>query len=200
VAGRRLPRPLAGIAGRLLDLGWRARHPESGLDAKEVAVAGVSGFDARYDALWERARSSYAMCVRRDAAYLQWKYVDCPHRRYDLAEATRGDELAGFAVSRHEDRGGVRLGWVIDLFAEADDHAARDALLGHVLDGFRAASVSRAQAFAMSAAVASDLRRRGFGPAPSPMQFCVRARVPSERVLEDLAGWHVMFGDSDMDR
>jgi hypothetical protein len=32
------------------------------------------------------------------------------------------------------------------------------------------------------------------------MQFCVRARVPSEGVLSDLAGWHVMFGDSDMDR
>jgi hypothetical protein len=200
VAGRRLPRPLAGPLGALLDLVWRARHPEAALDSRDVAVAGVAGFDARYDALWELARSSYAMCARRDAAYLQWKYVDCPHRKYDLAEATRGGALAGFAVSRYEDRGGARLGWVIDLFAEADDHAVRDALLGHVLDGFRAAGVARAQAFAMSATMAADLRRRGFGPTPSPMQFCVRARVTAERVLEDLGGWHVVFGDSDMDR
>jgi hypothetical protein len=32
------------------------------------------------------------------------------------------------------------------------------------------------------------------------MQFCVRARVPSEDVLADRGRWQVCFGDSDMDR
>jgi hypothetical protein len=32
------------------------------------------------------------------------------------------------------------------------------------------------------------------------MQFCVRARMPSDRVLAAPGRWHVMFGDSDMDR
>jgi hypothetical protein len=32
------------------------------------------------------------------------------------------------------------------------------------------------------------------------MQFCVRARVASEGVLADRGSWHVVFGDSDMDR
>jgi hypothetical protein len=32
------------------------------------------------------------------------------------------------------------------------------------------------------------------------MQFCVRARVDSKGVLADLGRWHVVFGDSDMDR
>ena len=200
IAARRVPRPLSGPVGRMLELGWRLRHPERRRDARDVAVSPITRFDARYDGLWERAGGSYAMCVRRDAAYLNWKYADCPHRRYDLLEATRGGVLAGFAVSRHEEQGGVRLGWVLDLFADAGDHGARDALLGRVLDGFRAEGVARAQAFSMSGAVGEDLRRRGFGRAVSPMQFCVRARVPSEDVLQAPTRWHVMFGDSDMDR
>jgi len=32
------------------------------------------------------------------------------------------------------------------------------------------------------------------------MQFCVRSRVASEGVLEEPGAWHVVFGDSDMDR
>jgi hypothetical protein len=32
------------------------------------------------------------------------------------------------------------------------------------------------------------------------MQFCVRTRVPSEGIFEDVGRWHVVFGDSDMDR
>jgi hypothetical protein len=103
-------------------------------------------------------------------------------------------------VSRHEDHRGLRLGWVIDVFADAGDHDVKDALLGAVLDGFRRAGVARAQAFSLNAALAADLRHRGFAPGPSPMQFCVRTRVESADVLADRGRWHVVFGDSDMDR
>lgn len=199
VAARRLGPRWAGLAGRVLDFGWRLRHPERMLPS-EVVLAPVARFDERYDALWAASGASYAMCVRRDAAYLNWKYLDCPHRRYDVVEATRGGALAGFVVSRHEERQGLRLGWIIDLFAHADDHAVRDALMGGVLDGFRRAGVARAQAFSMNAAVGAGLQRRGFRPGRSPMQFCVRARVPSDGVFAATGRWHVMFGDSDMDR
>ena len=199
VAGRRLGPKWARVAGRLLDFGWRLRHPEHAREA-DVVLAPVARFDARYDALWGRAGASYAMCVRRDAAYLNWKYVECPHRRYDIVEAARGGTLAGFAVSRHEEQRGLRLGWIVDLFAHADDHAVRDALIGHLLEGFRRAGVARAQAFSMNAAGGSDLARRGFRRGRSPMQFCVRSRVPSDGVFAATGRWHVMFGDSDMDR
>jgi hypothetical protein len=32
------------------------------------------------------------------------------------------------------------------------------------------------------------------------MHFCVQSRVGSEEVLSDPGRWHVVFGDSDMDR
>jgi hypothetical protein len=175
-------------------------HPEHRRSGHGIVTAPSAGFTGDYDALWERAHGSYAMCVRRDRAYLDWKYARCPHRRYDVTEARRGGRLDGFAVSRHEDHRGLRLGWVIDVFADAGDHDVKDALLGAVLDGFRRAGVARAQAFSMNAALAADLRHRGFARGTSPMQFCVRTRVDSADVLADRGRWHVVFGDSDMDR
>ncbi len=198
VATRRLGEPLGTLAGPLLALGWSALHRERARRSA-VTVEPIDSFGPEFDALWETARTSYTMCVRRDAAYLTWKYLRCPHRRYTLQAARREGRLAGFAVSREEDYRGLRLGWIVDLFADAADHCAKDALLGAVLGGFREAGVARAQAFALNRPLRDDLRRRGFREARSPMQFCVRTRV-SEAPLGDRGRWHVVFGDSDMDR
>jgi GNAT superfamily N-acetyltransferase len=200
LARRRLGPALGSAAAPLLRLGLAVRQRERARPAGDVTVAAAAGFTGEYDALWERARASYAMCVRRDRAYLEWKYARCPHRSYEVREARRQGRLEGFVVSRHEEHKGIRLGWVIDLFSDTADAEVQDALLGAVLDSFRAAGVARAQAFSMNAALGAALRGRGFLRADSPMQFCVRARVPSEDVFAQTARWHVVFGDSDMDR
>lgn len=198
VARRRLGTVAGTLAAPVLAAGWALRHPDRPRGT-DVAVERVASFGPEFDGLWERAGGSYAMSVRRDAAYLNWKYVACPHRAYDLWAARAGGVLRGLAVSRHEDYRGLRLGWIVDLFAHADDADARDALLTAVLDSFRAAGVARAQAFALSAGLGDALHRRGFRRAESPMQFCVRTRV-EDGPLADRGRWHVVFGDSDMDR
>lgn len=189
----------AGVVGPIVDLGLgmiqRARPvSESG----GVEVRRVDDFSAEYDALWESARASYAMCVRRDRRYLRWKYRSCP-KAYAVHEARRGNDLAGFAVSRTEDHEGLRLGWIIDVFADARDRGVKDALIGSVLDAFADENVARAQAFAMNGPLREDLKNRGFLSGSSPMQFCVRSRVGGS-AFQDMGAWHVVFGDSDMDR
>jgi GNAT superfamily N-acetyltransferase len=198
VMSRRLGTALGRIAGAVIGLALRLRQrrPRVG----NVVVTPIKAFGPEYDDLWSRTRASHAMCVRRNSAYLNWKYVQCPHREYDLWEARQEGRLVGFAVSRHEDYRGLRLGWIVDVYADAADGEARGALLATILESFRTQGVARAQAFAMSQALARDLRGVGFVRGRSPMQFCVHARADSAEALRDLGRWHVVFGDSDMDR
>jgi GNAT superfamily N-acetyltransferase len=200
VTRRRLGPLLGPLAAPLIGAALSLRQREQSSAGADVRVVSITGFSSAYDTLWEHARGSFAMCVRRDAAYLNWKYVACPHVRYDLWEAQRAGQLCGYAVSRTAEHQGSTLGWILDVFANATDEGAQDALLGSVLAAFRARGVTRVQAFASSAALGSALRRRGFMRGPSPMQFCVRSRVPDGGALQDVARWHVTFGDSDMDR
>jgi hypothetical protein len=200
VLRRRAGAAAAAVGGPLLGLALRGAQKEAGAAGADVELRPITSFGAEYDALWQRARASYSMCVRRDAAYLQWKYVQCPTRTYDLIEARRGGALCGFAVSRNEDHEGLKLGWILDVFADAGDRAVKDRLIGWILERFAAAGVARAQAFAMNAALGADLRARGFRRGSSPMQFCVRARVESGEAFARTGDWHVVFGDSDMDR
>src|SRR6187431_1717282 len=45
----------------------------------EVRV--IRHFDESFTKLWERVRDQFAFAVRRDAAYLNWKYIQAPHVR-----------------------------------------------------------------------------------------------------------------------
>jgi GNAT superfamily N-acetyltransferase len=199
VASRHLGSMLGAVAAPFLKVALEvvARERPPG---KAIEVRRVTSFGSEYDGLWERARSSYAMCVRRDAAYLGWKYTRAPQHRYLIHEARRGSELRGFAVSRQTEHRGLRLGWILDVFAEASDAETKQSLIAALVLDFRAARVARAQAFSMNVALAEDLRALGFLPGPSPMQFCVRSRLDDAGTLRDRGRWHVVFGDSDMDR
>src|SRR5215213_4546508 len=61
----------------------------------------IQRFDDSFTALWDTLAPKFDLAVRRDAAYLNWKYVDVPHVRYSLAALRRDDRNVGYAVYRH---------------------------------------------------------------------------------------------------
>jgi hypothetical protein len=164
----------------------------------DVKPAGEIGAD--YDELWQRARAGFAMCVRRDAAYVRWRYQRAPNKQYDILEARRSGELVGFVVCRHEDARGIRLGWIVDLFAGQDDRATRDALIAAAMSAFARAGVARAQAFCTGQHLAADLRRHGFFSGVSHAHLVARPNGVSDAPVLGAGDWHVVFGDSDSDR
>lgn len=200
VLRRRVGPALSTAGAPFLALGLRFAQRAKRASKDSVELRPITSFSSEYDTLWERARTSYSVCVRRDAAYLHWKYVACPTQTYELLEARRDGVLSGFAVSRTAEHEGMKLGWILDVFADTADHATKDRLIEHILEGFEARGVARAQAFSMNAALADDLRGRGFRRGNSAMQFCVRSRIENGDVFDRTGGWHVTFGDSDMDR
>lgn len=199
IARKRLGGALGTLAAPALAAALRLRFGAEPEAPAEVAVRPATGFADEYDGLWERARASYAMCARRDARYLRWKYLEAP-KRYAIWEARRGGELTGYAVGREDEYRGLKLGWVVDVFSDTRDRATKDALLATLLGAFRASGVARAQAYSMNAALAADLRRFGFFPGRSAVQFCVKASVEANGAFQELGGWNLMFGDGDLDR
>src|SRR3954447_3407522 len=49
----------------------------------------IQRFDDSFTTLWEELAPKFALAVRRDAAYLNWKYVSAPHVRYSIAVLRR---------------------------------------------------------------------------------------------------------------
>jgi len=168
----------------------------------EGEVRVIRQFDERFDALWARVSSKFAFVVRRDAAYLNWKYIQAPHVRYTIALLERDGEAAGYVVYRHvqEPRGRVTI--VVDWLTAPDDHSGMLTLLRWVDREARAADSDKIRAFAMHAGYRKLLRQSGYFAVKSTMEFVAKVNaidVPSA-FYEQTDTWHVTLGDSDQDR
>jgi len=159
-------------------------------------------FDDRFTRLWERVKGTFAFAVRRDAAYLQWKFIQPPHVRYLVGALERGQEVAGYVVYRHlqEPRGRVTL--LVDLFADPDDASAVTTLLRWIDREARAADSDKIRTFSMHEGLRKLLRKSGYYSVKSTMEFVAKVNaidVPADH-YKDTGGWHVTLGDSDQDR
>ena len=168
--------------------------------AAEVRI--IPRFDESFTRLWDELAPKFAFSVRRDAAYLNWKYVTAPHVRYQIAALRRDDRNVGYAVYRHtvEPRGRVTL--LVDFLADPADEQGFAALLRWVDREARQADSDKIRAFAMHASYRRVLKRSGYFQVKSTMEFVVKVNgidVPAS-FYDSTDGWHITLGDSDQDR
>ena len=168
----------------------------------DAGIRTVRDFDERFTDLWERVAPKFAFAVRRDAAYLQWKYIALPHIRYEIIALDRGATIGGYAVFRHLNEPKGRVTALVDLFADPDDRDAIVALLNAVEHEARGARSDRIRAFVMNAAFRATMRAQGYFHVKSTIELVakVNAAPVGQDFYADTGAWHVMFGDSDQDR
>jgi hypothetical protein len=165
-------------------------------------VRAIRHFDEGFTRLWDRISPDFAFAVRRDAAYLNWKYVQAPHIRYAIAALIRDGEPAGYAVYRHtqEPRGRVTL--LVDWLTAPDDAPGLLTLLRWIDREARAADSDKIRTFAMHKGFRRLLKKSGYYSVKSTMEFVakVNATAVDPSFYKQTDTWHVTLGDSDQDR
>jgi hypothetical protein len=159
-------------------------------------------FPPEFSDLWAAVAPKLEFAIRRDAGYLNWKYVEAPHVRYALAALRRAGAPAGYVVYRHvqEPRGRTTL--LVDLLADPDDADGIKTLLRWVDREARAADSDKIRAFCLHDGFRRALRRSGYFNVKSTMEFTAKINgvdLPAG-FYDDTARWHVTLGDSDQDR
>lgn len=162
----------------------------------------IQRFDDSFTTLWEEIAPKFDFAVRRDAAYLNWKYVTAPHVRYSIAALRREDRNVGYAVYRHlhEPRGRVTL--LVDFLTDPDDESGFSTLLHWIDREARAADSDKIRAFAMHGGFRRLLKKSGYFQVKSTMEFVAKVNgleVPPS-FYQNHDCWHVTLGDSDQDR
>lgn len=164
-------------------------------------IRAIRHFDDRFTELWERAGARFAFAVRRDADYLNWKYVQPPHVRYQIAALVRDGRADGYIVYRHAREPLGRTTRLVDFFADPDDEAGVLALLRWLDREARAADSDRIRTYATHAGFRRLLRRNGYyqTKAPVPLVAKVNAFDPPADFYAGADRWHVTLGDADLD-
>ena len=187
---------LGRLALRAIDLPARARR------RRDLVIAAVDAFDARFDALWERTKGGLGIAVRRDAAYLAWRWTEKPYTRYRrVAVSDPGGELRGYLVWRPVPEDGGLVGRVFDVLDDPACPGALDALLLHAVDAAREAGCTHVVCAAALPRLVAALRRLGFLPNRRTEHHMVtnwESAFAREHVT-DIRRWHLTLGDADGD-
>ena len=181
-----LAQPLVGVRGRSLrrsDLEMRALGGE---------------FDRSFDELWRDVAQGRTVAAVRDAAYLNWRYVQCPDRRYGRVAAYRAGKPEGLAVFRSKPR--RRTGYLLELFARNDCPATLRALLQRAVASVAAEGAGLMTAsFPAGSAEAAALEEMGFqrwATGVWNMHLLVVSNVGGgPRPELDASNWYFSLGD-----
>lgn len=161
----------------------------------------VHHFDEGFTRLWERVGAKFAGAVRRDAKYLNWRFIQPPHVRYSVAALYRDGEPAGYVVYRHAQEPRGRATRLIDFLTDPQDEDGMLSLLRFVDREAQAANSDKIRVFATHAGFRKLLRKSGYYPWRSSMEFVARINAVSvdTAFYASADGWHITAGDSDQD-
>jgi GNAT superfamily N-acetyltransferase len=197
VTNRWLRRILVGVGNPGLHLLERVRPPQS----RELLIRQVNCWDERADELWARVCSEYRVIVRRDRAYLTWRYLEHPEEEYMVFQAESRGELLGYTVVKATDLFGLRSGLIVDILALSPQIS--DYLIAQALAYFRAIELEVAGALITdSLFYPRSFRRNGFVRCPSrlcPKEFYFVCHIiaPEAADAASLQNWFLTWGDTD---
>jgi hypothetical protein len=162
----------------------------------------IRRFDSSFTALWERLAPKFDLAVRRDAPYLNWRYIEPPHVRYSVVAVKRQGEVQGYAVYRHRHEPLGRVTLLVDLLVDPDDVSGLKTLLRWVDRAARAEDSDKVRCYVMNGAFRRVLRRNGYFNVKSALEVSVKVnavQVPNG-FYDATDNWHVTYGDADQDR
>lgn len=201
---RHLPVWLAGPAARLVGptlLGLLALPGRLRL-RRDLHLEAISSFDQRFDALWARAAPGLGIAVRRDAAYLNWRYVAMPARRYERLAAVAADGNArGAVVWRPAVVDGDAVVRVLDIVWTPADRGVVETLLLAVVAHARSVGASRVICAAAHPHLVRALRSLGF-MANAREEYHMVSNWEGQFTREQVTSihrWHLTLGDADGD-
>ena len=169
----------------------------------DIGFHRIDRFGAWVDPLTDRFRSLYVALalVRRDAEYLNWRFVDNPTYDYDMFDVRVDGESAGYLVLKifRDAVSGNAFGDIVDLIWTRDDPALLEAMLRYALGHFAAQSVRSASIWLETNTLLDSVGSAlGFRAGGMERAFCCRAfDKQGERLLEP-EGWYLTLSDSEI--
>ncbi|MCB9134198.1 MAG: GNAT family N-acetyltransferase [Anaerolineales bacterium] len=190
----KLPEPLLRASGlpRLtasLLTARTARRDRKMIPPARGALTPVVTFGPAVDDLWARVSGQFSALIRRDAEYLNWKYVQQPHVQYERVLAPNGCII--FRRARPPER---NAGLILDVFADPKDTDTLRTLLGHAIQRLTAQGVTYILTASSLPAVQKILAAWDFKQTKTVTPM-IRANIPVPQ-----EEWLLGKGDHDWDQ
>ncbi|MEP9411398.1 MAG: GNAT family N-acetyltransferase [Candidatus Brocadia sp.] len=163
---------------------------------KYAVVRIADSFDERTDKFWDAISDRYGIMTVRNLSYLNWRYKS---RQYKIFIGEKNDELTGYAVTKVEERGDARVGYIMDFLSRDDTIIS---LISGVLKSFLELNVD----YVLCGLLRHDplrgyFKKTGFrehkGIQPIRVVVTPLTKEIDTGYLLNQKNWHLMYGDTD---
>lgn len=167
------------------------RAPVGSSKASEVGTE-VTRLNREWDEFYLRVRNTCGLTVRRDAQYLDWRYLRCPERSYRLLEFRHQADLMGWVCWKAQGQHAVVGDYLLD-----PSHRVR------VLAMLPDAIASRADVRTVDVMVAAEDEDFGQSLVAAGFEASRESRgiapvIDMRRPREWFSNWRYRWGDSDL--
>ncbi|RYG71927.1 GNAT family N-acetyltransferase [Lentibacillus lipolyticus] len=176
---------------------WKLRHGQGDFLPEGWTFEEKSTCDAQFDELAEALKTMKPVMLKRDASYLEWRYIQHPEHHYRLFALSQHEQLQGYVVLKTETvpfkKGQAVMGTIVDYLAY-DDPSVWDLLIKGALANLHDADVIQLWGLPDTTA-ASAFARMGLKEKDRPMPLVVHdlgARAGAHH-----SDWWITQGDVD---
>lgn len=194
VTRNRLVNAAAEVTSRWAGRAWAAvRQPRN----SGVEFRTVESFPEETDQLTDRIANRAGMTILRNRGFLQWRYLDCPVRRYSIETAWRDGRLIGYAVFSVRPERGFKRGIIHDL--EIDPSGGDDvrSFLAHCVRRMDDAQADEVAFLPRSDTEQDVVASLGFASRSRPDMMMLDVRSPDRNPDDLIADCNVQLGDGD---
>jgi hypothetical protein len=192
---------ISSVLGYISRLFFDMFFPIHSKSDADVEIKSVSRFPDETDKLFESLSGKFPNMVIRDKRYLNWRYPDRPNKEYGLILAYRGKVLSGYCVTGTAERRGLKIGCIMDIFADPSDSKTISLLIGNALKAmFKKNVIALTCLITDRSPFVKYLKKAGFIFQMPPLSYNVKILLPQEvdmEKLKDPSMWHITFGDTD---
>ena len=188
-----------------------------GISASGRRFNEIKKLDASIDSFWTRARFRYPVTIRRNADYLNWRYMNHPLVSYRVFTVQENADVRALVVIRVEKPQGLSVARIIDFIAEED---AEGFTLARTIEECRKTGIDFIDYFSSGSFHEKSLFEQGFvngdkfpySSLPilyNPVSFKRKhlnfaVKIMSDKLSQDkgfnLAHWYTTKGGGDQDR
>lgn len=166
----------------------------------QIQLVEVAEFGADTDNLWRSIQDKYAIVVPRDAAFLNWRFRDCPQMSYRRFVARNDGRTVGYVVLRRAETVELPQGIIVDMVAEQQAIGILSEMLELSIDWF-GDTVSSIEFATSIPEVAAMVRSHGFFRTRTHHPTMVCADPVLRRLFSDHRNtWLLSKADHDWDQ
>jgi len=166
--------------------------------SEKLLFSAVERFDSSADELWEKAKDIFNISVKRDSAYLNWRFLDRPDQKYFAFGAYESGELKGYVILKLYKDSKILKGHIVDILSVPGRADIASFLVERALVFFAENRTDIESSWLHGAdRYSSILKEKGFEEV-RPRPLICRLNFDKEKYQKALDGgnWYFTMGDT----